>query len=159
MREIQLTQGQVALVDDEDFDTLNSFKWCAQKNGNNFYAIRGIRVGRKTQTIHMHRLIKGAPIGFEIDHKDGNGLNNQRNNLRVCTRSENQMNKRKQEGLSSIYKGVSFHKREGKWRAVIMINGKAINLGDFASEIEAAKAYDAKAIALFCEFANLNNVN
>ena len=158
MKTIQLTQGQVALVDDEDFDMLNQFKWCAQKDGNNFYAIRGIRVGRRTQTIHMHRLIMGSPIGLEIDHKDGNGLNNQRNNLRVCTRSQNQMNKRKKEGASSIYKGVSFHKREDKWRAVIMINGRAINLGDFASEIEAAKAYDAKAIALFCEFANLNNV-
>lgn len=158
MKTIQLTQGQVALIDDEDFETLNQFKWCAHKDPNTFYAER-VQTKPIRKTIKMHRLIMSVPIGFEIDHKDGNGLNNQRNNLRICTRSENQMNRRKKENSSSIYKGVSFHKREGKWRAVIMINGKYIGLGDFDSEVEAAKAYNTKAIELFCEFANLNNIN
>ena len=154
MKEIQLTQGKVALVDDEEFEKLNQFKWCAKKDGNTFYAIRGIRIGSKTQTIQMHNFIMN---GKGVDHIDHNGLNNQKSNLRFCTQSENMMNRSKGGNCTSIYKGVSFHKRDKIWRAKIHINGKDIHLGNFISEIEAAKAYNNKAIELFCEFANLNN--
>lgn len=155
MKEIQLSQGLVALVDDEDFEALNQFKWCANKMGNAFYAARNIRVDGKRTRITMHCEVMN---GKWIDHIDHNGLNNQKSNLRFCTRSENQMNKQKKENTSSIYKGVYFYKPNGRWQASIRINYKKIHLGYFDLEIDAAKAYNKKAIELFCEFANLNNV-
>lgn len=94
-----------------------------------------------------------------IDHRDHNGLNNQKSNLRFCTPSENAMNARKNENSSSVYKGVCFFNRDKKWLAQIQVNGKPIRLGCFASEVEAAKAYNNKAIELFCEFANLNIID
>ena len=156
MKEIKLSQGKVALVDDEDFESLNQFKWSATKIGNTFYAVRNIRVDGKRTPQYMHGAIMK---GKGIDHRDGNGCNNQKSNLRFCTKSKNAMNMRKQENTSSIYKGVYFNKPARKWLASIGINGKPIHLGCFDSEIEAAKAYNAKAIEFFCEFANLNVIN
>ena len=156
MKEIQLTQGQVALVDDEDFEALSQSKWWANKDRNTFYAYRWIKVDGKGIAQSMHNAILN---GKGIDHIDKNGLNNQKSNLRFCTISENAMNQRKQRNTSSIYKGVCIDKPYGKWRSHIRINGKAIDLGSFTSEVEAAKAYNAKAIELFGEFANLNNFN
>lgn len=158
MKEIQLSQNKVALVDDEDFDTLNQFKWSAHKIGNNYYASRTIVVDGKHTLQYMHGAILN---GKGVDHRDMNGLNNQKNNLRFCTKSENGMNMRKRESATatSIYKGVSFYKPYGKWKARLMINRKEIHLGYFDTEIEAAKAYNAKAVELFLEFANLNNVD
>lgn len=159
MKEIKLGQRgknrgkYVALVDDEDFENLNNFKWYAKKHGNTFYAVREVIVNGKTRQVRMHQIILG---GKGIDHVDRNGLNNQRSNLRFCTVSENGMNRMKQGNTSSIYKGVSFIKSIGKWKASIMINWKPIYLGTFNTEVEAAKAYNDKAISLFCEFANLN---
>jgi len=161
MKEIQLSQGRVckntgkyvALVDDEDFDSLNSFLWYTQKHGNTFYAGRKITINGKLTAQYMHGVILN---GKGIDHIDHNGLNNQKANLRLCTQRENQMNRSKSINKSSVYKGVYFYKRTGKWKAQIAINGKNIHLGYFASEVEAAKAYNDKAIAFFCEFANLN---
>ena len=155
MKEIKLTQGQVALVDDDNFEVLNQFKWCAQKHRNTYYAIRTILVNDKNKTIRMHNVIMG---GKGVDHINRNGLNDQRSNLRFCTNSQNHMNRRKRKNTSSIYKGVSFHKRTGKWMASIGINDKKIHLGYFDIEVEAAKSYNNKAIELFGEFANLNNV-
>ena len=159
MKEIQLSKGgknkgkYVALVDDEDFETLNQFRWYAMKYKRTVYAGRHIVVNgnRATQFLQWDIL-----NGKGIDHIDGNGLNNQKSNLRFCTISENQMNSRKRENTSSIYKGVHFNNRNKKWKAQIYINEKSIHLGYFTNEIEAAKAYNTKAIALFCEFANLN---
>lgn len=156
MKEIQLTQGQIALVDDEDFDSLNQYKWYAMKDGNTFYAARNIEVDGKRTIVRMHYSIMN---GKGIDHIDGNGCNNLHSNLRLCTHNQNMMNKRKQKNTTSIYKGVCFHKRADKWVAHIMITRTLIYLGLFASEIDAAKAYNTKAIELFGEFANLNNIN
>lgn len=156
MKEIDLTRGQVALVDDEDFEYLNQFKWCVQKGKNTLYAVRNNYNNGKSATQYMHGAILN---GKGIDHIDHNGLNNQRSNLRLCSQSENSMNTQKYANKSSSFKGVSFHKLSGKWRAYIMINGKETHLGYFTSEIEAAKAYNTKAIALFCEFANLNKID
>ena len=98
--------------------------------------------------------------GKGIDHRDMNGLNNQRSNLRFCTLSQNAMNRRKRENTSSIYKGVYFNNQRGKkWKAQIRINGKQIHLGLFDFEVDAARAYNMKAIELFCEFANLNIID
>jgi hypothetical protein len=92
MKEIKLTQGQVALVDDEDFEKINQFKWFAAKKGKTFYATRNITVNGKRKSALMHWYIMD---GKSIDHIDRNGCNNCRNNLRFCTHQENQMNNRK----------------------------------------------------------------
>ena len=162
MKEIQLsTEGKsrgkhVALVDDEDFERLNQYKWAVLKKKHTFYALRCISVDGKQSMRYMHcEILKGKGI----DHKDHNGLNNQKNNLRFCTQRENNMNRSKRENTSSVYKGVSFFKESRKWRAQIMINGKVIHIGLFASEVDAAKAYNIKAIELFGEFANLNIID
>ena len=159
MKEIELSKfgknrgKYVALVDEEDFEMLNQFNWCVKKDGCTFYAFRVTIVDGRRTTLYMHCVIMN---GKGIDHRDGNGCNNQKSNLRFCTGSENQMNQRKQKNRSSIYKGVTFNRTDKKWMAQIHINGKNIHLGRFILEVEAAKAYNAKAIELFCEFANLN---
>ena len=153
MEEIKLSQGKVALVDDEDYEYLNQWKWCAAKCGNTFYAVRAVSADGGQTIMRMHWEVMKAK---GIDHIDRDGLNNQRSNLRLCTNSENHMNTRKCPNKSSIYKGVSFLKNAGKWRASIMINGKTIDLGLFVYEVDAARAYNLKAIKLFGDFANLN---
>jgi hypothetical protein len=157
MKEIRLTQGQVALVDDENYDWLNSFKWYAIKDKNNFYAGRAIVVNGTRTTQRMHQLIMGDnQLKLEIDHIDGNGCNNHQINLRFCTNQENMMNRRPNKNCSSIYKGVGWYERYGKWTARIRINGRLFNLGYFKIEEDAAKAYDVAAIKYFGEFAKIN---
>jgi len=160
MREINLTQGETAKVDDEDFEWLNSFKWCTHKNINNFYAIRSVRVNGKKVSQKMNQLIMGDnPLKLMIDHRDGNGLNNQKSNLRFCTNQENQMNQRPQKNCSSVYKGVYWQKQKKRWRARIKINRKFTHIGYFKIEEDAARAYNAAAIKSFGEFAYLNLFN
>jgi len=153
MKEIKLTQGKVALVDDEDFEYLNQWKWCAIKNCRTFYAIRtGYDPCKKT--IRMHRIILNSPLGILTDHIDHNGLNNQKSNLRICTAAQNGYNKLP----IGKYKGVYYNESDGKMhiRAQIMHNYKTYFLGYFNTEEEAARVYDVKAKELFGEFANLN---
>jgi hypothetical protein len=151
MKEIPLTQGLVALVDDNDFEELSKFKWHAKKDRNTYYANRTI--GRKT--VKMHRVILGLNSRYQQgDHKDGDGLNNQRHNLRVVTRRRNGANRRKHATCSSKFKGVYLDK--GKWRARLGLNKKKIELGYFVDETCAAKAYDVAAKQHFGEYACLN---
>ena len=158
MKEIQLTQGKVALVDDEDYEWLNVFKWHASRGNNTFYARRHIVVNGKWKKQNMQADVMGEQnLGIMIDHIDGNGLNNQSSNLRSCTAQENQMNRRKSDrNFSSMYKGVSWFKRTKRWMAYIKINQKRYYLGYFDIEEDAAKAYDVSAIERFGEFAKLN---
>jgi hypothetical protein len=159
MKEIPLTQGKVALVDDEDFDRVMPYKWHTLTKGNCHYAIRGLWYDGKCHTVYMHRLIlDGAATDMDIDHIDGDGLNNTRNNLRVVTHQENMMNRHKRVG-SSKYKGVHFDnssRNKKVWRAQIRYNGKLANLGRFYTEEEAAHCYDKAACELFGEYANTN---
>ena len=104
----------------------------------------------------MHRVIMDAPKGMHVDHINGNGLDNRRENLRLCTNSQNHMNRKTHRDSSSKYKGVSWNKRNSKWQAYIGSGIKRKNLGYFASESDAAKAYDIKAKECFGEFARLN---
>jgi hypothetical protein len=150
VKEIPLTQGKVALVDDEDFERVNRFKWCATKSKYSHYARRTLK------SISMHRMIISAPSGFDVDHINGNGLDNRRENLRICTRSQNQWNMNNVRKGSSNYKGVSWNKCALKWAAIIQKNYKTYFLGYFESEIEAAENYDAKARELFGPFAKTN---
>jgi len=142
MKKILLTQGKYALVDDSDYDFLNKWKWCANKLGNTYYAVRNSpRIKGKGKTILMHRVIMDLSIGMEVDHIDGDGLNNQRKNLRVCTHLQNLKNRGIPKGNKSGYKGVSFYKRVKKWVAFIGVNGKNIGLGYFLTKEDAYKAY------------------
>ena len=154
MKRIKLTQGKFALVDDEDFEWLNERKWCAAKTTYGGF-IADSWDGKLKRTIRMHREITNAPKGLDVDHKNHDTLDNRRENLRVCTRSQNLSNQRKTRG-SSKYKGVSWFKRRKKFQAYIKKNSKHIGLGYYANEVQAAKAYDKKAKELFGEFACLN---
>jgi len=152
MKEIELTRGKVALVDDENFEYLNQWKWMARESGNNYYAVRGVRKNRKLQNIAMHRIIMNTSNELQVDHIDHNGLNNQKSNLRNCTEIQNLRN-RIPYGRSK-YLGVSMEKLH--FRARISINNKRVHLGSFQNEIDAAIAYDTKAKELYKEYANLN---
>lgn len=158
VKEIELTQGRVTLVDDADYEWLMQWKWTLMDKGQNaLYAYRsGPRNGGRGKTIMMHRQVMHAPIGIDIDHRDGNGLHNCRSNLRFCNDRQNQANQRPRLGYSSKYKGVSWIKREHRWRVGIKNSGKSIHLGYFDDEIEAALAYNAAALELSGEFARLN---
>ena len=155
MKEIALTQGKVAIVDDADYESLNQLKWYAQKTCSGWYAAR--RVGKEGDKILilMHREILKTPANKETDHIDGNGLNNQRHNLRAATRAQNQHNQRKQKGTSK-FKGVSRRRDCDRWQVQIRVDKRDIRLGLFSSETEAAKAYDTAAQKYFGEFAHLN---
>lgn len=161
MKHIKLTQGKVALVDDEDFERINQFKWCADFiNKKYWYAVRTIRKGKrkmnKQNLIIMHREIlklqKGD--GKEIDHINHNGLDNRRCNLRVCSHAENQHNRKSNKG--SIYKGVRWYKLSQKWIARIGFNNKKKHIGCFNTSKQAAKAYDNAAKKYFGKYAYLN---
>jgi len=151
MKEIPLTQGQVALVDDEDFEFLNQWKWNADKNGNSFYAQRnpGVKsvANGSTKTLKMHRVILDAPKGAIIDHVDGNGLNNQRNNLRIVSKRQNSQNYH-HVPKTSKYPGVAWYSRDNKWRAIICYGKKRVCLGKFESEINAFRAYYDAVLAI-----------
>jgi len=158
MKKIKLTRGQFALVDDEDYEELNQFKWYALKKRYTFYARRSIYIDSKTITsCYMHRQILGlVDRNIQCDHKDTNGLNNQKSNLRECSNTENQKNQRPRVGYSSKYKGVSFVKKRNKWVSGLVVDKKHIFLGSFINEIEAAKAYDEASILHHGEFAYTN---
>lgn len=154
---IKLTQGKYAIVDDEDFEKINKFKWCAHyKSNGRWYAVRTIRKANDKQaTLIMHRMIMNVPTGLQIDHRNHNGLDNRKCNLRICTNTENRYNLKSQEGTSK-YKGVYWNKINKKWIVQIQLNGKSTYLGSYLNEIDGALAYDIKATELFGEFAYLN---
>lgn len=160
MKEIKLTKGFVALVDDRDYAELSRHKWQAQENGRRVYATRnGHRLGddgkRIRTKVYMHREIMGNAL-FHVDHRDGDGLNNQRSNLRLATRTENQGNVKIRSSNTSGYRGVSWEANARKWRAGIGRNGKRSYIGLFSSAEDAARAYDDAARQYFGEFATLN---
>ncbi len=161
MKQILLTQGKVALVDDEDFEWLNQYKWRVEIGARTSYAKRGVDDPSKARrtTLAMHRLILGLTDSkTQVDHIDHNGLNNQRNNLRVVTKQQNAFNMRSFRGTSK-HKGVSFYKPGGKWVARIVVNYIPIHLGYFEDEKEAARAYNKASLEHFGEYAYLNNLD
>ena len=140
----------VCLYDAEDHDLISQYHW----HLNSGYASTKIN----GKVVSMHRLVKQLAEGseFQIDHKDHNRLNNQKSNLRICTRSENRRNSLKAKGCTSVYKGSYFEKDRGLYHSQIGIKGKVFNLGRYSNEKQAGKAYDRKAIALFGQFACTN---
>lgn len=156
MKTIPLTQGKVALVDDADYADLARYKWYATKKGGPWYAKRNSpRTGGRHHAILLHRVLLDAPPGLEVDHINGNGLDNRRANLRLATHAENQYNRRPLGGTSR-FKGVCWNREHGKWRAAIRTGGKDLYLGYYATEEDAARAYDAAALQYFGVFARLN---
>ncbi len=158
MKEIPLTQGQVALVDDQDYEELSRHKWSAFKSGKTWYARRGFGPRSHQKQVYMHQQILNPPPGLQCDHINGDGLDNRRCNLRVCTQSQNQHNRRLQGGTSE-FKGVHWYKAQNKWRAKITHNGKRYHLGAFPDETDAARAYDNAAREFFGKFARPNFPN
>lgn len=159
MKQIPLTQGKFALVDDDDFERLSVYKWCAAKKPRTFYATREASIGGKARTLYMHRVILGTASGIQVDHLNHNGLDNRRSNLRECNNMQNAQNRRvgsNQTGFKGVYwdrNRISGHKYI---YAQIRINTKKTNLGRFQTLEAAAHAYDAKAKEVFGEFALLN---
>ncbi len=152
-RLIPLTQGKFAVVDDADYEWLSQWKWTAQRTPHGFYAIRQ----EKGKLVLMHRLINDTPEGFGTDHRDGDGLNNRRLNLRTATQLQNMMNRKGKRGGTSKFKGVwaDPNPRNRKlWRSAIRLNGRLKYLGRFATEEEAGAAYATAAKHHFGEFAN-----
>lgn len=153
MRLIGLTRGMSAMVDDCDYDSLNEFRWYTNKNYRTYYAA----TKRPEQTVQMHRVILSAPMGVLVDHIDGNGLNNQRANLRFASPSENTAHRLHRPAVtSSRYRGVTYNRRTSSWQAGIKVAGKSRHLGLFECEDVAAHAYDAAARRTWGQFAVCN---
>lgn len=150
---IPLTQGKVAIVDADDFDWLNQWKWCASEQHNRWYAHQGCNGNA------MHRVILNAPCGIDVDHIDNDGLNNRRNNLRLATKQQNACNAKIRKDNVTGYKGVSFNKSRNKFQAKIVVNGKHIYLGLFDDKIYAAKIYNEAAVVFHGAFARLNKID
>jgi hypothetical protein len=145
MKEIKLTKGLYAKVDDNLFEELNKKKWLATNGG---YA------ARSSKTYFMHRFIINAPDDMEVDHIDGDKLNNQLKNLRICTKSQNQSNSARRIDSTSGYKGVC--KNHKKWQAYIQHGNKRIYLGTWNTPEDAARAYDKAAKKLNGNFSRTN---
>lgn len=139
--EITLTQGKVAIIDDGDAALVSLYKWWANKIRGRWYA--RTKIEGKDQ--FMHRLLLQPAEGLVCDHLNGDGLDNRRSNLRVCSNRVNLLNRGATKSSTSRYKGVGWYKASSKWRAKIKVNGKTLHLGLFETEIEAARAYDAAA--------------
>jgi len=154
MKKIELTQGKVAIVDDEDYEELSKYKWFFSSG----YARRGLaRQNGRPAAILLHVAIMGKMVGLEIDHVNGDRLDNRRENLRHVTRSQNNQNQAPgREGASSQHKGVSWYKRDKLWTAQIKADGKKCHLGRYESERDAAIAYNTAAIKHFGEYARIN---
>jgi len=165
-KHISLTQGKVAIVDDDDYEWLSQWKWYAYKGALSWYAARNVQRERGTQRqirITMHRQILGLKQddGKETDHINNKGVDNRRANIRICTHQQNSSNKKKRswhKGTlpTSQYKGVCWSKSNQKWHSQLVINGKHAHLGFYNDEIEAAKAYNDEAIRRFDNFAQIN---
>lgn len=160
MKTIPLSRGLFAMVDDADFDAVCGYKWHALSCNGLFYAARSVKIGDVRRTILMHRMLMAAPVGANVDHENGNTLDNQRmSNLRLCPQSKNIGNAKLRKNNTSGFKGVVRCPplANGKmWRAEIMIDRKHVALGWHPTPQDAARAYDAKALELFGEFARTN---
>lgn len=152
MKYLPLTQEKRAIIDEDDFELLSRYKWYAAKRGYGFYAQRH----SERKLLQMHRVITNAPKGMDVDHINGNTLDNRKKNLRVVSRSQNEWNRTKQRNNTTGYKGVTF--KEGKYLARIRVFKKLHHLGYFKEKVDAANAYNLAAIKFHGEFALLNKV-
>jgi hypothetical protein len=155
MKTIPLTRGQVAFIDKDDYSLVACFKWACVLKGKRrtkMYAQHG------SSGKYMHRLIVSPPPGMEVDHINGDSLDNRRANLRICTTAQNRQNKRKSSTSKSRFKGVCWITNKKRWQASISSNYKNYNLGRYKNEEDAAIAYNIAAQLFFGEYANLNKI-
>ena len=154
--EVPLTKGKVAIIDEADDKRVLAYSWCAMvtKKGK-WYAKRKIIIDGKHTSQLLHRFILDAPAGVDVDHRNGDGLDCRRDNLRKASPSQNAANRSTKEHTSR-YKGVSWDKRAARWRADLRYGYRSITLGRFESEEDAARAYDRAARRYHGVFARLN---
>lgn len=156
MKAIALTQGYEAMVDDDDYPSLVEYNWSARVRSHTVYAQRAALLAEPGDIVLMHRQLLGAPSGILVDHADGNGINNCRYNIRVCSDSQNLQNRRRLRTSSAPYKGIYY---EGpSWVARITLESRTTTLGRFRSAVEAAIAYNSAAKRVFGAFARLNDI-
>jgi len=157
VKEIELTRGYVALVDDQDYERVIRFNWYAHVDKQHVYAARSLPwAGGKRRPEYLHRFILGAPSDIHVDHRNRNTLDCRRDNLREATQAQNMQNRGKFRTNRTGYKGVDFFTQCGKWRAQIKVHGKTMHLGLFSTPEDAARAYDATARREYGEFAWTN---
>lgn len=156
-RQIELSQGKFATVDDADYEFLRQWKWFARKAPDGkWYAVRGKRTLLGARHVQMSRALLGVSGKVVVDHINGDTLDNRRCNLRECSTAQNAINRGTPHNNKSGYKGVSWYARFNQWRAVIRVNYRLVHLGYFDSPEDAARAYDMAAKEHFGEFAVLN---
>ena len=157
--QIELTQGKVAIIDEADWPLVSGFGWYAVKDRNIWYAQANTsRKEGPRRTVRMHRLLLGlTDQKIKIDHRDGNGLNNRRTNLRACTHAQNLWNTVAHANNTSGFKGVSWDKQSGRWKAQIRGDLKKKHIGYFSTPEEAYAAYCAAALELHGEFCNFGD--
>lgn len=160
MKQIPLTQGKFAIVDDDDYERLTVMgKWCTNKKKHTFYAQKAVVINGKTTIVMIHRVILGIyDKDFVVDHVDGNGLNNTKANLRICTHSQNLMNKKTPDSNTSGYKGVSWNCQKNMWQVYIYKSKVKKYVGMYNDILDAAKAYNDAALKYYGEFAKLNKI-
>lgn len=154
--EFKFSNGSVGFIDEDDSHLLEEYRWSVARGLNTYYARSERIINGKRTMIQLHRLITRAKPGELVDHKNRNGLDNRKENLRICTNSQNQGNSEKQINNTSGFKGVSMDKN--RWVAQIQFNGKRKKLGYFDKKEDAAKKYNEFALEYFGEFARLNDV-
>ncbi len=151
---VPLTKGYEAVIDADDVDLVGKYNWCAILDGRSVYAFRR-GPSPERLTIRMHRFLMGDPDGLDIDHQDGDGLNNRRGNLRYATKSQNSQNQRLSKSSTSGLKGVCWHKARCKWRAAIRVNSKRTYLGHHDTIEAAYAAYVEASARLHGEFGRI----
>lgn len=152
-KQIPLGKGKCAVVDDEDYEELARHAWHVKEDKGRFYAARSVKTGKTVKTIRMHRQILGVTGSVLVDHRDGDGLNNTRSNLRAADHQQNAHNRKGARGSKSGLKGAFLDGKQ--WRSQIKVAGKMIPLGRYATAEEAAAAYTAAAIRYHGEFARV----
>lgn len=151
LEQIKLTNNKVALIDSEDYKLVSKYKWYCSNNCGKLYA-----VNKNKKVLYMHRLIISAPKGYEVDHINGDGLDNRKSNLRLCSSSQNKYNQKISTINTSGFKGVTWNKNRNKWQSQIGCGKKYKYLGLFKDKHAAAKAYNEEASKLFGKFARVN---
>jgi len=150
--------GRTVLMDDEDYAQifLRHGGWWLWQIGRNSYVRRQVMLNGKRRNVSLHRLVMGATPGQMVDHINGNGLDNRRQNLRFVTSAQNNRNRRVKVGSTSRFKGVSHRRDRGTWRAMITVDGRQISLGCFSDEVEAAFAYDTASLQHHGDYGSRN---